>query len=72
MQSELPGAQRFESAADGKPTREILSVCKESGFLLLEDFASPAACDALKARIAEWAENNWLKRTPGSPVKRFA
>lgn len=53
MQSELPVAKRFESTTDGKPTPEMLGFYQENGFLILENFASHAACDALKARIAE-------------------
>ena len=72
MQSEFPVAKRFESTAYGKPTPEMLSLYKENGFLIVENFASHAAGDALKARIAEWPAENWLKHAPGSPVKRFA
>ncbi len=56
MPSELPVAKRFESTADGKPSPKMLSFYEENGFLILENFASHAACDALKARIAELVE----------------
>lgn len=52
MQSDLPVAKRFVSTADGRPTPEMLAFYEENGFLIFEGFASDAACDALKARIA--------------------
>ncbi len=53
MLTDLPAARRFSSTSDGKPTDEMLAFYEANGFLILENFASDAACDALKIRIAE-------------------
>ena len=49
MSADLPVARRFASPEDGRPNAEMLSSYEENGFLI----AREAACDDLKARIAE-------------------
>jgi len=45
--------QRFAAPADGRPDGAMCAAFLCDGFLVLEGFVAPAACDALVARTAE-------------------
>ncbi len=44
---------RFAAPADGRLTPDMLAAYARDGFLVLEDFVEPAACEALMARAGE-------------------
>lgn len=46
-------ARRFHASEDGSLTPEMIDAYREDGFLLLEDFVSPATCDALRERMTK-------------------
>lgn len=44
---------RFHAPADGRPTPAMAAAYRDTGFLVIEGFASAEACDRLSARIDE-------------------
>jgi len=45
--------QRFAAPGDGRPDADMLTAFARDGYLVLDGFAAPAACDALVVRGAE-------------------